>query len=73
MSYVGVHVNTVLCSFLTYLLFQMTWIFRQTFFEYFLATYSILAEDPSLWCVSAWNDNGKAGMIDESESRNFFY
>jgi len=36
------------------------------FFEYFEATLPILRRDPSLWCVSAWNDNGKKGLIDES-------
>lgn len=34
------------------------------FFEYFLGTYGILRVDSSVWCVSAWNDNGKAGLID---------
>lgn len=29
------------------------------FFEYFSATKKILKKDPTLWCVSAWNDNGK--------------
>ena len=33
------------------------------FFSYFSSTYQILAEDPTLWCVSAWNDNGKPGLI----------
>ena len=33
------------------------------FFEYFAATFRILSVDQSLWCVSAWNDNGKEGMI----------
>lgn len=36
------------------------------FFEYFLGTYPLLASDNSLWCVSAWNDNGKAGLVDEN-------
>lgn len=36
------------------------------FYEYFLGTHELLQNDPSLWCVSAWNDNGKAGNIDES-------
>lgn len=35
------------------------------FFEYFNATYSILAADPTLWCVSAWNDNGKTNLISD--------
>ena len=29
------------------------------FFEYFAATHSLLKADPTLWCVSAWNDNGE--------------
>ena len=34
------------------------------FFEYFSATLPLLEKDPTLWCVSAWNDNGKAKRID---------
>ncbi|BFZ26096.1 hypothetical protein BsWGS_29135 [Bradybaena similaris] len=33
------------------------------FYEFFSATYPILQSDPYLWCVSAWNDNGKEGMV----------
>lgn len=33
------------------------------FFEYFRATRPLLSKDPTLWCVSAWNDNGKDGMV----------
>ena len=36
------------------------------FYEYFTATLPLLRSDSSLWCVSAWNDNGKAGLIDQS-------
>eukprot|EP00092_Neocalanus_flemingeri_P005361 GFUD01005776.1.p1 GENE.GFUD01005776.1~~GFUD01005776.1.p1 ORF type:complete len:520 (+),score=120.96 GFUD01005776.1:95-1654(+) len=36
------------------------------FFEYFTATLPVLRADKSLWCVSAWNDNGKTGLIDEA-------
>ncbi|XP_059612919.1 alpha-1,3-mannosyl-glycoprotein 2-beta-N-acetylglucosaminyltransferase [Phlebotomus argentipes] len=39
------------------------------FYEYFLATYPLLRNDSSLWCVSAWNDNGKEGLIDESAAQ----
>lgn len=35
------------------------------FFEYFLGTYQLLVNDKSLWCVSAWNDNGKETLVDE--------
>lgn len=39
------------------------------FFEYFLAMHSILAEDSdSLFCVSAWNDNGKRNLISVDKS-----
>lgn len=34
------------------------------FFEYFQAVLPILQRDPSLWCASAWNDNGKEGLVD---------
>ncbi|CAH1116545.1 unnamed protein product [Phaedon cochleariae] len=33
------------------------------FFEYFLGTYPLLVKDSSLWCISAWNDNGKEGVV----------
>lgn len=36
------------------------------FYEYFEATLPILKADKSLWCVSAWNDNGKGALIDKS-------
>uniref|UniRef100_A0A8D8DLD5 Alpha-1,3-mannosyl-glycoprotein 2-beta-N-acetylglucosaminyltransferase n=1 Tax=Culex pipiens TaxID=7175 RepID=A0A8D8DLD5_CULPI len=38
------------------------------FYEYFLGTYPILKKDRSLWCTSAWNDNGKEGLIDGAAS-----
>ena len=36
------------------------------FYEYFLGTFPLLRADDTLWCVSAWNDNGKSGLTDES-------
>lgn len=36
------------------------------FFQYFSGTFPLLRADKSLWCISAWNDNGKQGLIDES-------
>ncbi|KAJ8311444.1 hypothetical protein KUTeg_010799 [Tegillarca granosa] len=35
------------------------------FFEYFSATYNILKSDSTLWCVSAWNDNGKTAFVED--------
>ena len=37
------------------------------FFEYFEATKGLLEKDPTLWCVSAWNDNGKEGKVKGSD------
>ncbi|XP_028254709.1 alpha-1,3-mannosyl-glycoprotein 2-beta-N-acetylglucosaminyltransferase a [Parambassis ranga] len=34
------------------------------FFEYFRALLPLLKSEPSLWCVSAWNDNGRDGYVD---------
>lgn len=39
------------------------------FFEYFLALYPILRADTSLYCISAWNDNGKQGLVEEDSSK----
>lgn len=33
------------------------------FFTYFEAMQKVLSRDPSLFCVSAWNDNGKSNLI----------
>eukprot|EP00045_Choanoeca_perplexa_P008304 m.76694 g.76694 ORF g.76694 m.76694 type:complete len:497 (-) comp14441_c0_seq10:1089-2579(-) len=33
------------------------------FFEYMTMGQSLLATDPTLWCVSAWNDNGRKGYV----------
>lgn len=33
------------------------------FFEYFTAVRPLLRQDTSLFCVSAWNDNGKKHLI----------
>uniref|UniRef100_A0A3B1JRJ3 Alpha-1,3-mannosyl-glycoprotein 2-beta-N-acetylglucosaminyltransferase n=1 Tax=Astyanax mexicanus TaxID=7994 RepID=A0A3B1JRJ3_ASTMX len=38
------------------------------FFEYFRALYPILRSDPSLWCISAWNDNGRDGLVDPGKA-----
>ncbi|XP_034400877.1 alpha-1,3-mannosyl-glycoprotein 2-beta-N-acetylglucosaminyltransferase b [Cyclopterus lumpus] len=38
------------------------------FFEYFRALYPILRADPSLWCASAWNDNGRDALVDPSKA-----
>ncbi|XP_062302196.1 alpha-1,3-mannosyl-glycoprotein 2-beta-N-acetylglucosaminyltransferase b [Osmerus eperlanus] len=38
------------------------------FFEYFGALYPILHADPNLWCVSAWNDNGRDGLVDPGKA-----
>ncbi|BHF65271.1 GNT-I [Sparganum proliferum] len=42
------------------------------FFDYFAALAPLLLNDSSLYCVSAWNDNGKKELIDAS-SPNLLY
>ncbi|VDM94761.1 unnamed protein product, partial [Onchocerca ochengi] len=37
------------------------------FFEYFSATRPLLDADKTLYCVSAWNDNGKTYLIDRKQ------
>lgn len=36
------------------------------FFEYFLGTLPLLRDDPTLYCVSAWNDNGVAALVEDA-------
>ncbi|KAA0702197.1 Alpha-1,3-mannosyl-glycoprotein 2-beta-N-acetylglucosaminyltransferase [Triplophysa tibetana] len=38
------------------------------FFEYFRALHPLLKSDPTLWCVSAWNDNGRDGYVDPGKA-----
>lgn len=38
------------------------------FFEYFKALHPVLKSDQTLWCVSAWNDNGRNGYVDPAKS-----
>ncbi|UXI22881.1 serotonin receptor [Sarcoptes scabiei] len=37
--------------------------FSEDFLEYFLTMSLIMDQDPSIYCVSAWNDNGKVKLI----------
>ena len=36
------------------------------FFEYFAATRPLLDQDPTIWCVSAWNDNGMKQYVENN-------
>lgn len=38
------------------------------FFEYFRAMLPLLKSEPSLWCASAWNDNGRDGYVDPGKA-----
>ena len=42
-------------------------LFSPDLMEYFLAGYHVLKADPSLWCVSAWNDNGFGGLVHDQK------
>ena len=35
------------------------------FYEYFAAGYKLLKQDPTLWCVSSWNDNGLSSLVSD--------
>jgi len=38
------------------------------FFSYFEATAPLLRTDPSIWCISAWNDHGQAGRASDNKA-----
>ncbi|VDM96781.1 unnamed protein product [Thelazia callipaeda] len=38
------------------------------FLEYMVAAKKLLFEDPTVWCISAWNDNGKEQLIVNNNS-----
>jgi hypothetical protein len=40
-------------------------LFAPDLMEYMLAGWSVQRADPTLWCVSAWNDNGFRGLVRE--------
>ncbi|KAH7703208.1 Protein GLY-13 [Aphelenchoides avenae] len=42
------------------------------FFDFFAGTRWLLEEDKSLFCVSAWNDNGKAALIDRAANTQLY-
>uniref|UniRef100_A0A7E4VHZ8 Alpha-1,3-mannosyl-glycoprotein 2-beta-N-acetylglucosaminyltransferase n=1 Tax=Panagrellus redivivus TaxID=6233 RepID=A0A7E4VHZ8_PANRE len=42
------------------------------FFDYFAGTRWLLDADASLFCVSAWNDNGKAAVIDTTAATKLY-
>ncbi|KAE9550174.1 hypothetical protein FO519_006614 [Halicephalobus sp. NKZ332] len=44
----------------------------EDFFSYFDATKRLLYEDPSIWCISAWNDNGAASLVDRAKSEKLY-
>ena len=41
------------------------------FFHYMSAGLRLLQQDHTLWCVSAWNDNGKEGLIDQNAAGEY--
>jgi alpha-1,3-mannosyl-glycoprotein beta-1,2-N-acetylglucosaminyltransferase len=45
------------------------------FFSYFEAMEKVLNKDTTLYCVSAWNDNGKTSLINSKDigKLNFLY
>ncbi|KAH7725358.1 UDP-GlcNAc:a-3-D-mannoside-beta-1 [Aphelenchoides avenae] len=44
----------------------------EDFFSYFSATKHLLYDDPTVWCVSAWNDNGNPKIADRKRSEQLY-
>ncbi|KAI1710849.1 GNT-I family domain-containing protein [Ditylenchus destructor] len=42
------------------------------FFSYFTATQRLLYEDPTIWCISAWNDNGAVSLTDRQKGEQLY-
>lgn len=38
-------------------------LFSADLMEFFLAGFHVMSHDPTIWCVSAWNDNGFGGLV----------
>jgi len=38
-------------------------VFSPDFFDYFRQLAPLLETDPTIWCISSWNDNGKKGLV----------
>lgn len=47
-------------------------LFSPDFFSYFDQTAPLLEEDPTIWCVSSWNDNGFEELVSESDAGKVF-
>lgn len=48
-------------------IYQYLFFLAPDFFEYFLATRPLLDMDKSIFCISAWNDNGKEGFVKDNK------
>lgn len=42
------------------------------FYSYFSSLRFLLDSDPSVWCISAWNDNGKDGYINRQKNDQLY-
>jgi alpha-1,3-mannosyl-glycoprotein beta-1,2-N-acetylglucosaminyltransferase len=54
--------------FIAFLFAEDDMLVAPDFFDYFAGLAPILHSDPTLLCVSAWNDNGMRGLVDETSS-----
>lgn len=43
------------------------------FFDYFEAMHNVMLKDPTIFCVSAWNDNGKSQLIDSRQTSFYLF
>ncbi|KAL1527650.1 hypothetical protein AB1Y20_009036 [Prymnesium parvum] len=47
-------------------------LFSPDFFSYFEQSAWLLQADPTLWCVSSWNDNGFDDLVSDSDASRVF-
>lgn len=44
----------------------------EDFFSYFTALKPYLNKDKTIWCISAWNDNGAINITDREHSERLY-
>ena len=50
------------------LLVEDDMVFSPDMFDFFRQLAPVLERDPSVWCISSWNDNGNKALVDKTQS-----
>ncbi|CAD5233408.1 unnamed protein product [Bursaphelenchus xylophilus] len=59
--------DSVLANFSAAIITEDDLDIAEDFFSYFEATRKLLDADPTIWCISAWNDNGGNRLVDNNK------